>query len=84
MTAILVHLVLSSFMTAQAAPRPGVSAQQAMNECALMYCGHRDRSVRQSRPLMVEACFRQKTGRFPAEMGVAIPSLRCCPNEPCF
>jgi hypothetical protein len=71
---------------AQAAPRPAVgsSAQQAMNECALNYCGPRSPSVTQSKGVLVESCFRQKTGHSPAELGVSMPSLRCCPGAPCY
>src|SRR5262245_58754689 len=68
---------------AQHAPKATSAAQQAMNECALNYCGPRSPSVSQSKGILVESCFRQKTGHSPAEMGIAIPYLRCCPNTPC-
>jgi hypothetical protein len=85
MLLILGLLAFYGSMPAQAAPKAGRTvAQQAMNECVLMYCGSsRDRSVKQSRPILVEGCFRQKTGHLPAELGIITPSLRCCPGEPC-
>ena len=46
------------------------AAQKAMDECAIQYCGIRSRSVRGSRSMLIEGCFRQKTGRFPGEMGI--------------
>jgi hypothetical protein len=67
---------------AQAAPNS--AAQQAMQECALMYCGPRNPSVMQQKSTLVESCFRQKTGRTPAELGISLPSLRCCPGSPCY
>ena len=83
--AILGFLACASLppMAAEAAPKTASAAQQAMNECALNYCGPRSPSVSQSKGILVENCFRQKTGHSPAEMGVNIPSLRCCPNIPC-
>ena len=56
------------------------AAQKAMDECTRSYCGIRSRSVRGSRSMLMESCFRQKTGRFPAEMGIAINVLHHCPR----
>jgi hypothetical protein len=56
------------------------AAQKAMDECARAYCGIRSRSVRGARPMLMESCFRQKTGRFPAQMGMAIKVLHHCPG----
>ena len=63
--------------TAQGAPS---AAQQAMNECAINYCGRRSPSVGQARPMWIEACFHQKMGKYPAEMGIAIKIRRRCPR----
>ena len=79
--AILGSLVCLCQAPVQAAPNSGT--QQAMNECVLMYCGPRSPSVSQSKGIRVEGCFRQKTGRNPSEMGISMPSLRCCPGAPC-
>jgi len=77
---------LTQMTPLQAAPKSqnGVAAQRAMDECALQYCGYRSASVTQSKPMWVESCFRQKTGRTPAEMGVAMKATRCCPAAPCY
>ena len=53
-------------------------AQRAMLECARNYCGYRSPSVTGARGLWVETCFRQKTGKTPAEMGIRQPSLSGC------
>jgi hypothetical protein len=50
------------------------AAQKAMDECAAQYCGRRSASVSGNRPLLIEGCFHQKTGKYPAQMGVAFPS----------
>jgi hypothetical protein len=60
---------------AQGAPS---AAQAVMNECALQYCGRRSPSVAQARSMWIESCFRQKMGRSPAEMGIAIKIRRGC------
>jgi hypothetical protein len=53
-------------------------AQRAMLECARNYCGYRSPSVTGARGLWVETCFRQKTGKTPAEMGIRQPRLSGC------
>ena len=64
--------------TAQGAPS---AAQKVMNECALQYCGLRSPSVTQARAMWIESCFRQKMGRSPAEMGIAIKVRQSCASE---
>ena len=49
-------------------------AQKAMNECAAQDCGRRGTSVSGGRPVLIEGCFHQKTGKDPHQMGVAFPS----------
>jgi hypothetical protein len=63
---------------AQAAPS---AAQKVMNECAMQYCGYRSPSVSQSRAIWIESCFRQKMGRSPIEMGIAIKVRLSCEPE---
>jgi hypothetical protein len=53
------------------------AAQKVWDECAIQYCGIRSRSVRGSRPALIEGCFRQKTGHYPGQMGIAMRGRRC-------
>jgi hypothetical protein len=75
MLAFFASVVWQIPTTAQGAPS---AAQKVMNECALQYCGHRSPSVRQSRPMLIESCFRQKMGRSPVEMGITIKVRQGC------
>jgi hypothetical protein len=50
------------------------AAEKAMDECTAQYCGRRSASVSGNRPLLIEGCFHQKTGKYPAQMGVAFRS----------
>jgi hypothetical protein len=57
------------------------AAQKAWDECAIQYCGIRGRSVRGSRPALIEGCFRQKTGQYPGQMGIALRVRHTCPRQ---
>jgi hypothetical protein len=48
------------------------AAEKAMTECAAMYCGRRSPSIAGYRPFLIENCFKQKMGEYPAKMGVAL------------
>ena len=50
------------------------AAEKAMDECTAQYCGRRSTSVTGSRPILIENCFKQKMGQFPAQMGVSLRS----------
>jgi hypothetical protein len=50
------------------------AAEKAMDECTAQYCGRRSASVTAYRPLFIEGCFHQKTGKYPAQMGVSLRS----------
>ena len=50
------------------------AAEKAMDECTAQYCGRRSASVSGNRPLLIEGCFHQKTGKYPAQMGVTFRS----------
>ena len=50
----------------------GASTQRAIAECRQMYDGDRGMSGNQSRPTSIEGCFKQKTGRYPGELGIPI------------
>jgi hypothetical protein len=80
--------LLACASQAMAAPRPARSAdnvstaQKAMEECSLNYCGNRSSSVQQARAIWIESCFRQKTGQYPAELGIVTRVLTRCPGSP--
>jgi hypothetical protein len=48
------------------------SAQQAIVECRARYGGDRGRAGNQRRPIWIEDCFKEKTGRYPFELGIPI------------
>ena len=87
LTTILVALLaatLTSAAPAQATKKAknNVSeAQKAMDECSLNYCGYRSSSVTQARAIWIENCFRQKMGRSPAEMGIAVRIRSSCQSD---
>jgi hypothetical protein len=80
--------LLACASQATAAPQPARSAdnvgtaQKAMDECSLNYCGNRSSSVQQARAIWIESCFRQKTGKYPAELGMVSRVLPRCPGSP--
>ena len=83
---LLVCIFHGMSMTGHAAAKNAETstAQKAMDECAIQYCGIRSRSVRGSRSMLIEGCFRQKTGRFPWEMGIGIVVRHICPSQERF
>jgi hypothetical protein len=75
-TGLLACMALLDGATAcLAAAKP--STQQAsyaaiMIECRRMYWGQRSPAVAASRPMFIEGCFRQRTGKHPWEAGVTV------------
>jgi hypothetical protein len=57
---------------ARAAHGASAAAQQAIVECRQQYSGNRGRAVNQARSTFIEGCFKQKTGRYPFELGIPI------------
>ncbi|HEY7300433.1 MAG TPA: hypothetical protein VH684_21265 [Xanthobacteraceae bacterium] len=48
------------------------AAEKAMDECTAQFCGRRSPSVTGYRPMLIEGCFKQKMGQYPAQMGVSL------------
>jgi hypothetical protein len=57
---------------ARAARGADAAAQHAIVACRQMYSGNRGRAVNQARPMFIEGCFKQMTGRYPFELGIPI------------
>jgi hypothetical protein len=73
-------MVLVQISAGHAASESGaVSAKKAMNYCSRQYCGHRGLIGNQQRPVWIEGCFKERTGKYPAELGVAIKIRHRCP-----
>jgi hypothetical protein len=60
-------------VTATAAPVSRDTGYQAIIvECRRMYAGQRSRAVMAGRPMYVEGCFHQRTGKYPWQAGVTL------------
>jgi hypothetical protein len=53
-------------------PRQWNQYERAIMECRSYYFGQRSPSTSATRPMMIESCFYQKTGKFPAQVGIPI------------
>jgi hypothetical protein len=73
---LLASMILLDGVTAclaAAKPTTGQASYAAiMVECRRMYWGQRSPAVAASRPMFIEGCFRQRTGKHPWEAGVTV------------
>ena len=58
------------------------SAQQAITECRERYAGDRGRAGNQQTSMMIESCFKGKTGRYPFQLGIPLYQAGYDPRHP--
>jgi hypothetical protein len=57
---------------AKAAGATNASAAKAIAECRARYSCDRGHFGNQMKPMWIEACFKEKTGKWPSELGVPL------------
>ena len=79
--AVLSQAPLQQSMAATAGLAKG-SAQQAIAECRDRYGGDRGRAGNLQSSMLIESCFKGKTGRYPSQLGIPLYPPGYDPRHP--
>jgi hypothetical protein len=79
--AVIGQIPLQQSKAAAAALAKG-SAQQAIAECRDRYAGDRGRGGNLQTSMLIESCFKGKTGRYPFQLGIPLYPAGYDPRHP--